>query len=121
MQSKYPDFQFDVVNSGLVDVTRAIATAKSVRGDVGRLSVKQRLEVLNEAARKFSISEEELGYAVRMTGMPSSVMRTKSREIGETLREFGDVVRSRYSVTDGEHVIRERGVEIVQVVEKNAR
>lgn len=89
----YGDYKFQVSNAGSLDLGRAIGAARKA----DRSTLAERARRLGQAADNFSWSSEDLEHAVRMTGMPISLVAQVFEQIPQIFREVCGISSSRFT------------------------
>ena len=76
VSSPFFEYALDVPNSCLLDAGDAFSAAKAAQGKCARLSIDERCQILQRAAEKFVLSDEERAHLVKMQGAPSRFVET---------------------------------------------
>lgn len=89
----YPGYSYPVANAGALDIAQAIGSARNAK----RTSLKTRVACLQKAAAAFSYRDEDCEHAVRMTGMPVSIIKEHFDSIPGILGSLSQSLGSRFT------------------------
>jgi hypothetical protein len=89
----YPEYSYRISSAGALDIASAIGAARQAE----RETIPQRITLLEKAAGIFSFSQEDVDHAVRMTGMPVTLVTNHFSEIPDILRTIPQQIRTRFT------------------------
>lgn len=92
----FPSFEIEIPNSDPVDLAIALSSAKKAQEKVEQLSLEERAKILENAAKNFRVTDDEIQYAVKMLGMPKKVVLEKVLGIRHILEQQFDFSKKRY-------------------------
>ena len=95
IESEFYDYSIEAADSGMMDIS--VALSKAGKADsLKRLSFDERMQILREAEKKLSFSEDEIKYNVMMTGMPIKYVREYIESIPKILSDISLLVEKKY-------------------------
>lgn len=92
----YDDFFVLLVDSGVLDVSVALSKVKNSWDDCQKLSFKERVGIIEKAAKNLSFSEDEIQSIVKIIGIPITYISKQINQIPEIMVSFWDTITKRY-------------------------
>ncbi|TAN46143.1 MAG: hypothetical protein EPN22_00020 [Nitrospirae bacterium] len=92
----YEGYSYDIANAGTLDIAQAIGNAKNAL----RLSPEERADCLYKAADIFSYSNDDVEHAVKILGMPVSIVKGHFEQIPFILKGLTAAISSRFPMFD---------------------
>ena len=89
----YKDYTYGIANASMLDIAAAIGNARNAQ----RASLESRVQCLRTAASSFSYTDEDVEHAVRILGMPISLIKEYFESIPAILRGLPDAVGARFN------------------------
>ncbi len=114
VQSQFFPYEFEVANSGRLDLGDCIAAAKNAQAACAALSIDERKAVLRAAAQQLVVADDEIDHLVEMGGMPITFVRQHAAYARNILALAADVADVRHGFVHGmlgDHVM-DKGFEI---------
>jgi len=88
----YQEYSYEIANAGALDVAQAIGNARAST----RPETNERARLLRQAASAFSYAISDVEHAVRMTGMPISVVHAHFKQIAPILQGLAAAANERF-------------------------
>ncbi|MBI2971564.1 MAG: aldehyde dehydrogenase [Candidatus Aenigmarchaeota archaeon] len=95
----YSDYSISLQKASPEDVDRAFSYGRRY-SRTKKPDPEALFGVLRAAGDGYSPSEQEVEYAVKMTGIPAKVVKANLRAIQEFMWHFGDIMKQRYDVDE---------------------
>ncbi len=102
IKSAFYDFKIEIPNSDPTDLAIALSSSKKAKLEVEKLSLLQRAQILDKAAKNFQATEEEIEYAVKMLGVPKKMIIQKIENIKYILEKLFEHSKKRYNYIHNE-------------------
>ncbi|MBI1978797.1 MAG: aldehyde dehydrogenase [Candidatus Aenigmarchaeota archaeon] len=89
-------FSVELPNSTTREIESALGHGKNYRRR--KIDPSTLLDVISSAGESLPIEESEIAYAVKLTGLPTKVVRANLMGIRDYMKHFGNIIRQRYTV-----------------------
>jgi acyl-CoA reductase-like NAD-dependent aldehyde dehydrogenase len=88
----YGGYSYNIADAGMLEIAQAIGNARNA----SRPSLDDRTRYLQKAADAFPYSDDDVEHAVRMLGMPISIVKGHFEQIPHILRGISLSINSRF-------------------------